>query len=354
MGYLGNLLRDQIGKTNSGVLEENAMTLCRTRFLHLAAGAAVFILGTDATLAQTWPTRPVTMVVPYPAGGPLDTVARILSSRMSDLLGQPIIVENLGGAGGMTGSARVAKAAPDGYQMLMGNSGTHSYNQTLYKKPLYNAATDFEPVGLVAVASKVLVTRKDFPANTLAEFIAYVNANERNLQFGSAGAGSANHITCVLLNSAIGVKVTHVPYRGAAPAMQDLIGGRIDYMCDVVSTSLAQIQDGTIKPIAMLTLRRNAALPNLATADEQGLKEFEADTWNAIFLPKGTSSVIVRRLAQAASEALDTPLVRQRFFDLGLTVPPTSERTPEYLAKLVPAEIKKWTAAIQAAGISAN
>ena len=324
------------------------------QFLRLAAGAAALIVTTHATPAQNWPTRPVTMVVPYAAGGPVDTVARILASRMSELLRQQVIIENIGGAGGMTGSARVAKAAPDGYQMLMGNSGTHSYNQTLYKKPLYNAATDFEPVAVVANASKVLVTRKDFPANTLAEFIAYVKANQTKLQFGSAGTGSANHITCVLLNSAIGVNVTHVPYRGAGPAMQDLIGGRIDYMCDVISTSLAQIEGGTIKPIAMLTLRRNAALPNLATANEQGLKDFEADTWNAIFLPKGTPSVIVRRLAQAASEALDTPVVRQRFFELGLTVPPPTERTPEYLAKLVPAEIEKWAAPIKAAGISAN
>ena len=329
------------------------MRLPRRRLLHLAAGAAVFIVVADAALAETWPTRPITMVVPYAAGGPLDTVGRILASRMSELLGQQVIIENIGGAGGMTGSARVAKAAPDGYQMLLGNSGTHSYNQTLYKKPLYNAATDFEHVALVASASKVLVTRKDFPANTLAEFISYVKANQAKLQYGSAGAGSANHITCVLLDSAIGVNVTHVPYRGAAPAMQDLIGGRIDYMCDVVSTSLAQIEGSTIKPIAMLTLRRNEALPNLATADEQGLKDFEADTWNAIFLPKGTPSGIVRRLAQAANEALDTPAVRQRFLELGLTVPPPAERTPEYLAKFIPAEIEKWAAPIKAAGISA-
>lgn len=333
---------------------ENAMQPSRRYYLHLAAGAAALIVMTDAILAQNWPTRPVTMVVPYPAGGPLDTVARILASRMSELLGQQVIIDNIGGAGGMTGSARVAKAAPDGYQMLMGNSGTHSYNQTLFKKPLYNAVTDFEPVALVASASKVLVTRKDFPANTLAEFIAHVKANDAKLHYGSAGAGSANHVTCVLLNSIIGVNVMHVPYRGAGPAMQDLIAGRIDYMCDVVSTSLAQIESKTIKAIAMLTLRRNAALPDLPTADEQGLKNFEADTWNALFLPKGTPSGIVRMLARATSDALDTPAVRQRFLELGLTVPPTTERTPEYLAKFVPAEIEKWAAPIRAAGISIN
>jgi len=330
------------------------MTLLARLILRLALGGGAVIIAANAAVAQSWPTRPVTMVVPYPAGGPLDAVARILTSRMSETLGQQIIIENIGGAGGMTGSARVAKAQPDGYQMLMGNSSTHSYNQTLYKKPLYNAATDFEPVALVARASKVLVARKDFPANTLAEFIVYVKANQAKLHYGSAGAGSATHITCVLLNSAIGVDVTHVPYRGAGPAMQDLIGGRIDYMCDVTSTSLAHIEGGAIKPIAMLTLRRNETLPKLATADEQGLKNFEVDLWNAIFLPKGTPAAIVRRLADVASEALDNPVTRQRLAGLGLTIPPATERTPEHLAKLVPAEIEKWAGPIRAAGISAN
>jgi tripartite-type tricarboxylate transporter receptor subunit TctC len=330
------------------------MKLSFRRALHVIASAAAFTTLTHAVLAQDWPTHPVTMVVPYPPGGPLDTVARILGARMGELLGQPVIIENVGGAGGMIGSARVARAAPDGYQMLMGNSGTHTYNQSLYKKPLYNAVTDFEPVALVAIASKVLVVRKDFPANTLSEFITYVKANEGKLQYGSAGVGSANHITCVLLNSAIGIKVTHVPYRGAAPAMQDLVAGRIDYMCDVISTSLAQIKAGTIKPIAMLTRHRAAALPDVETADEQGLHNFAADTWNALFAPKGTPAPILSLIAKAASDALNTPAVRQRFVELGLTIPAPAERDPEYLAKLLPAEIEKWAAPIKAAGISPN
>lgn len=330
------------------------MTLPRRYFLRLTAGAAALVVTQYAAHAQKWPTRPITMVIPYAAGGPIDTVGRILGSRMSELLGQPIIIENIGGAGGMTGSARVAKATPDGYQILLGNSSTHGYNQTLFKKPLYNATADFDPVALVARVSKVLVTRRDFPANTLAEFIAYVKANQSKLQFGSAGTGSAAHINCVLLNLAIGVNVTHVPYRGAGPAMQDLVGGRIDYMCDAISTSLPQIEGRTIKPIAMLALQRNEALPDLATATEQGLKDFEVDVWNALFLPTGTASSIVTRLAEVASEALDAPRVRQRFFELGLTVPPAAERTPAFLAKFVPAEIEKWAAPIRDAGISAN
>ncbi len=190
---------------------------------------------------------------------------------MSELLGQQIIIENVGGAGGMTGSARVAKAAPDGYQFLLGNSGTHTYSQLLYKKPLYNAVTDFEPVAVFVENSKVLVARKDFPADTLPAFIAHAKANQTKMQYGSAGAGSATHMTCVLLNAAIGVKITHVPYRGTGPAMQDLMGGRIDYICDVISTSLPLVRSHSIKAIAMLSPQRSPVLPDLPTAQEQGL-----------------------------------------------------------------------------------
>jgi len=317
------------------------------------ASAALMVLGGFAK-AQDWPTRPVTMVVPFAAGGPVDTFGRVVAPRLSEILRQQVIIENIGGAGGMNGSARVAKAAPDGYQFLLGNSATHGFNQILYKKPLYDAVTDFAPVAVVYGTSKVLVTRKDFPANTLAEFIAYAKANQSRLQYGSAGAGSATHITCVLFNAVIGVDVTHVPYRGAGPALQDLMGGRLDYMCDIISTALAQIEGGTIKPIAMLTLRRSAVLPNLATGHEQGLTDFDADSWGAFFLPKGTPAAIVRRLAMAASETLDTPAVRERLVGLGLSVPPPEQRTPDYLAKLVPADIEKWAGPIKASGARAD
>jgi tripartite-type tricarboxylate transporter receptor subunit TctC len=320
----------------------------------IAAFAGVAAAAVPAA-AQQWPTRPVTMVVPFAAGGGVDTGGRIVAPRLSELLGQQVIVENVSaGAGGMIGAARVAKAAPDGYQVLLGHTGTHSYNPTLYKRPMYNAVTDFEPVAMVYGSAKVLIAGKDLPANTLAEFIAYVKVNRVKLQYGSGGAGSESHISCVLLNARTGLDVTHVPYRGVAPALQDLMGGRIDYMCNPISTSLPQIEGGTVKAIAMLAPHRNAMLPNLPTAHEQGLEDFDADGWAAFFFPKGTPAPIVERLAKATSEALDTPAVRQRLLDLGLRVPRPEERTPAYLAKLVPAEIKKWAGPIKASGASVD
>jgi tripartite-type tricarboxylate transporter receptor subunit TctC len=294
------------------------------------------------------------MVVPFPAGGPLDVVARIMAPPMSELLGQQIIIENIGGAGGSTGSSRVAKAAPDGYVFLYGNSGTHTYSQLLTKKPPYSAADDFAPVAVFVENSKVLVTRKDFPAETLPEFIAYAKANQAKMHFGSAGGGSATHITCVLLNVAIGIDVTHIPYRGTGPAMQDMMGGRIDYICDVISTALPLIRSHSIKALALLSPQRSTVLPDLATADEQGLAGFDADAWNAFFLPRGTPEPIVRRLAKATSDALDIAWVRERLEGLGLNVPPPARRTPDYLAKLVPSELAKWAAPVKASGASTD
>src|SRR5712691_5166103 len=206
--------------------------------------ALILALGlAGAAPAQDWPTRPVTMVVPFAAGGPVDLVGRMFAQRLTDMLGQQVIIENIGGAGGATGALRVAKAAPDGYTFLLGNSGTHTYSQLLTKKPPYDAVADFTPVAVVVENSKLLITRKDFPADTLPEFIGYAKANQGKLQYGSAGTGSATHMTCVLLNSAIGVDVTHIPYRGTGPAMQDIIAGRIDYICDVIQTGLPLIQN---------------------------------------------------------------------------------------------------------------
>jgi tripartite-type tricarboxylate transporter receptor subunit TctC len=320
----------------------------------VAAALALVLASIHPAAAQEWPARTLTMVVPFPAGGPIDVVGRILAPPMAELLGQQIIIENVGGAGGTTGSSRVAKATPDGYQFLIGNSGTHTYSQLLTKKPPYDAVADFAPVAVFVENSKVLATRKDLPADTLPEFIAYARANQAKMQYGSAGAGSATHMTCVLLNAAIGVDVTHVPYRGTGPAMQDLMGGRIDYICDVISTALPLIRSNSIKPIALLSPRRNAVLPELATADEQGLAGFDADAWNAFFLPRGTPEPIVRRLAQATSGALDLPWVRERLEGLGLNVPAPERRTPEYLAKLLPSELAKWAGPVKASGAGAG
>jgi tripartite-type tricarboxylate transporter receptor subunit TctC len=213
-------------------------------------------------------------------------VGRIIAQRLGEILKQEIVVENIGGAGGMTGAQRVAMAQPDGYQILLGTVGTQAYNQTLYKKPLYNAVEDFAPVVLIAEQPLVLVVQKDFPASTLSEFTAYAKANASRLSFGSGGSGSSTHLGCVLLDSAIGVDVQHVPYRGSAPAMQDLIANRINYLCDAVSTSLPQIKAGTIKPIAVLARSRSAVLQDVPTAQEQGLPGFEANNWIGLFSRK--------------------------------------------------------------------
>src|SRR5262245_33582763 len=208
---------------------------------------AVLLALAGAAPAQDYPARSVTMVIPFAAGGPQDGIGRIVAQRMSEVLGQQVIVENVTGAGGMTGSDRVAKAEPDGYQFVLGSVGTHAQNQTLYAKPAYNAATDFTPVALVAETPIVLIVRKDLPVNNLKEFIAYAKVNQATMQYGSAGAGSATHLACVLLNAAVGINVTHVPYRGAAPAMQDLIAGRIDYQCPDTPIAIPQIQSTMAK-----------------------------------------------------------------------------------------------------------
>ena len=319
----------------------------------LAAVAAIALILTPlAASAQDWPTRAVTVVVPYAAGGPIDTLARILAARLSEILGQQVVVENMPGAGGMSGASRVAKAAPDGYTVLLSGSAVLAINQSLYKKPLYNAVTDFEHVALFADSARVVIARKDLPANTLAEFVAYAKANQARMQFGSAGVGSGMHVCAVLLNAAMGTKITHVPYRGSAPAMQDLIGGRIDFVAEQISTALPQIQSNTVKAIATLGLERAPGLEQLPTAQEQGLAGLDCGSWSSLSVPKGTPDEIVRRLAKAVNEAVETPATRERFNTIGVTIPPPERRTPEYLAKFVPSEIERWAAPIKASGAS--
>lgn len=304
--------------------------------------------------AQDWPTRPVTVVVPFGAGGPIDVMARVIAPRMSELLGQQLIVDNVPGAGGMVGASRVGKAAPDGYTVLIGNQGTHTYSQFLYKKPLYNPVTDFAPGGLLVSNTKVLVARKDLAANTLAEFIAYARANQAKMQYGSAGGGSATHIACVLLTARMGLNITHVPYRSTNLAMQDLIAGRIDFLCDVVSTALPQIRGETVKAIATLSNSRSAVLPQVPSTLEQGLADVDADGWNGFFFPKDTPAAIIARVNAVTTETLDTPAVRKRIEELGLFIPPPAERSSEHLAKLVVSELDKWGPPIKAAGVSAE
>jgi tripartite-type tricarboxylate transporter receptor subunit TctC len=251
--------------------------------------------------AQNWPTRPVTIVYPFAAGSAGDVLGRIFASRLSELLGQSVIFENVGGAGGMTGASRVAKAAPDGYQVLLGTTSTLAVNQTFYKHPLYNAVTDFAPVALIAESPIVLVARRDLPANNLQEFIAHAKANQAKMQYGSAGVGSSVHLACAGLTAAIGVNITHVPYRGGGSAMQDLIAGRIDYQCPAAELAIPHIQGNSVKAIAVLTKNRSPTLPNLASAHEQGLANFDAGAWFSFVLPQGTPAAIVQKLHNATS-----------------------------------------------------
>jgi tripartite-type tricarboxylate transporter receptor subunit TctC len=304
--------------------------------------------------AQDFPTHPMTMVIPFAAGGPTDLLGRVIAAKMGEILKQNVIVENVGGAGGQTGSKRVAEAKPDGYNFVLGTVGTHAQGQTLYKHPLYNAETDFTPVGLIAEVPIVLITRKDLPANNLKEFVAYAKANEAKMQFGSAGAGSATHLGCVVLNTAMGTpKITHVPYKGTGPAMQDLIAGRIDYLCEIISTAKPQIDGHNVKALAILTKTRSPVEPTIPTSAEQGL-DVQAYTWNAIFLPKGAPEAVVKKLNAAMVQAMHDPTVKQRLEGFGAQIVSDDRATPAYLGTFVKSEIQKWAAPIKASGVSVN
>ncbi len=319
----------------------------------LFAALAAATLGAAGTVrADDFPSHPMTMVIPFAAGGPTDILGRVVAGRMSEILGQTVVVENVGGAGGMTGSARVANAPPDGYQFVLGTVGTHAQGQTLYKKPLYNAVTDFTPVILIANVPIVLETRKDLPVGNFKEFVAYAKANQAKMQFGSAGAGSATHLGCVLLNYVIGVTVTHVPYRGTGPALQDLEGGRVDYICDIITTAKPPIDAGAVKGLAIFDSKRSPALPEVPTAAEQGTPNLIAYTWNAIFLPKGAPEPVVKKLHDAALSAMHTPAVHDRLTGLGAEIVSDADATPQHLADLVKSEIAKWAVPIKASGVT--
>jgi len=320
-------------------------------------GLALLIAAVSAgapAVAQNWPARSLTLVVPFAAGGGADIMGRVVAARLSELLSQQVIVENVGGAGGMTGAYRVAKAMPDGYQIVLGTNGTHAQNQTLYKNPLYNAATDFTPVALISEQPIVLMARHDLPADDLKGFIAYAKAHQAEMKYGSAGAGSAVQLACVLLNAAVGVKVTHVPYRGSAPATADLMAGRIDYQCANVGPVVGQIESHVVKAIAILSRKRTAILPALPSAHEQGLTDFDASIWYALFLPKGTPAPIVQKLNAAAIAALNTPSVQEWMQANGAEPAAPERRSPEYLGKFVESEIEKWAGPIRASGVSAD
>jgi len=313
--------------------------------------AALAFLSTPA-FAQSWPSRPLSMVVPFAAGSASDTVGRILAIRLSEVLGQQVIIENVAGAGGMTGTARVAKADPDGYTFSIGSVDTLAINQTLYKKPLYNAATDFEPAILMVEQPIVLIARNDLPASDMKSFIEYAKANQGKMQFGSSGVGSGSHLACARLNAAIGAEPTHVPYRGSGQAFQDMMAGRIDYFCALGAAAVAPLEGKTAKAIAILTKERSPLFPDLASAHEQGLKDFDSYFWSGFFLPKGTPADIVKKLHDAGAATLDTPATQERLKKAGTTVVGADRRSPAYLKTFLEKEIAQWAATIKASGVS--
>jgi len=299
--------------------------------------------------AQNYPTRSITMIVPFAAGGPTDVVARIVTAHMAQTLGQSIIIENVVGAGGTTATTRAARAANDGYTLITGHMGTHAASVPLYPNLAYHPEKDFEPVALLAGTPILILARKDFPPKDLKEFVAYVKAHADKVNAAHAGVGSVSHVSCQLLNSLLDVKPVGVPFNGTGPAMNALVGGQVDYMCDQIVNAVPQINTGTIKAYAVATPERSPSLPNVPTTAEAGLPAFQAQAWNAIFAPKGTPAPILAKLNAAAAKALDDEGVRKRLLELGSVIPGPADRTPEALATLVKNEIAKWTPVLKPA-----
>jgi tripartite-type tricarboxylate transporter receptor subunit TctC len=307
-------------------------------------------LGAAPAPAQDYPTRAITLIVPFAAGGPTDTVARIVSDHMSRTLHQTIVIENTLGAGGTTASTRAMRAKPDGYTIIMGHMGTHAASVALYPNLAYKPDVDFEPIGMAAGTPILILAKKDFPPKNLKEFITYVKANATKLNQAHAGVGSVAHVTGLLLDSLLDVKPTLVPFQGTAPAMNALIAGQVDYMTDQIVNAVPQIKGNTIKVYAIGTPERNPALPDVPTSKEAGLPGFQASAWNALFAPKGTPKPVLDKLSDALPKALDDQNTRKRLLDLGSDIPDGNRRGQQALATLVKSEIAKWTPIIKAAG----
>ena len=323
--------------------------------LAIAAALAAFVCPAAAQdLQKDWPNRPVTMVVPFAAGGPMDSLARILQPTLGETLGQPIIIENAPGGGGLTGSLRVSQAAVDSHMFVLASIGTHAIGYSMHSKPAYHPVNDFQPVAFVADAPLMLMVKKDLPPNNLQEFIAYTKANHDKMTFSSGGTGTSSHISCVMLNQIMGVNVTHVPYRGGGPAFQDLIAGRIDYICNYVSIGAPAVKAGQVKALATLARERTAAVPDLPTAEQQGLKDFDVSAWNAILLPKSATPAMVAKFNAAVSKALDNPAMRGRLDALGLIPAAPERRSPQYLRSYIESEIEKWAKPVKASGLQVD
>jgi len=312
--------------------------------------AAAFALGLAAAHAQSYPSRPITIIVPFAAGGPTDAIARIMNDRMRMSLGQPIIIENVTGAGGLIGVTRAVHAAPDGYTISMGNTGTHVAAGAIYSLK-FDLLADFEPLALIATNPMVVVTKKGLPAKSLGELIASLKANPGQVMAGTAGVGSASHLAAVYFESVSGTRFSFVPYRGTGPAMQDLIAGQIDTIVDQTSNSINQIKAGSIKALVVSDEKRLSGLPDVPTAAEAGLPGFQVAVWNAFWVPKGTPKDVIAKLSAAVMGALADTTVRKRLADLGLEIPPPEQQTPQALGGYQKAEIEKWWPIIKAANI---
>jgi tripartite-type tricarboxylate transporter receptor subunit TctC len=316
------------------------------RFVVSLALAALSAAGAQA---QNYPTRAVTVIVPFAAGGPADITGRIVADIFSRHLGQQFVVENVGGAGGTTGTTRAARAAPDGTTLISGHLGTNALAGVFYPNLAYDAEKDFEPVGLIAEQPELLTVRKDFPANNLQEFAAYAKANESKLNMAHAGVGSVSYIGCLLLNSAIGIKPTLVPFTGTAPAMNAILAGQVDYDCDPVLGPLPHVRAGTARALAIAAKKRSPLLPDVPTSAEQGMPQFDMAPFYAVFAPKGTPKAIVDKLAEALDKGLDEPAVRTRLESLGADIADKNRRGPKALGELVHSEIARLTPVLKAA-----
>ena len=317
--------------------------------LALAAVSSV----APAAHAQGYPTKTPSLIVPFSAGGPTDTLGRIMAERMGRVLGQTVVVENVTGAAGSIGVGRVARAAPDGYTIGIGHWSTHVVNGAVYDLK-YDLLKDFEPVAMIATNPQILVTKTAVPAKDLKELIAWLKANQDKVSAGTAGVGSASHIGGISFQNITGLKFPFIPYRGAAPAMQDLIGGQIDLMFDQAANSLPQVRSGKIKAYAVTANARLSAAPDIPTVDEAGLPGLHIAVWHGIWAPRGTPKDVIAKLNAAIVATLADPAVRQRFTDLGQVIPPREQQTPEALAAYHKAEIEKWWPIIKAAGVKAE
>ena len=318
--------------------------------LRIAAGCVLLWGGIAAASAQVYPSRPITMVVPFAAGGPVDTVARILSEPMRATLGQSIIVENVTGAAGSIGVGRVARAAPDGYTLSIGHWSTHVVNGAIYPLP-YDLLRDLEPIVLLPSNPMIVVSKSAVPAKNLNEFVGWIKANEGKVSAGTAGAGSATHVAGVYFQNVTGTRFQFVPYRGTGPALQDLVAGQIDFIVDQASNSLQHVRDGKIRAYAVTASARLPSAPDIPTVAEAGLPSLDISVWYGLWAPKGTPKEIIAKLNAAAVQALSEPTVQQRFAELGLDMPPRDQLTPEALAAYQKAEIEKWWPVIKGANI---